>query len=1696
MIEQCVHSRSDMEVYKTNGQFLPMGLVHVAESPGFAQLSEMMDTMAGKYPSKMVDARGKQPHILYKFVMNNADGEDFQVLQQATYIQEGKERGYCMWHQYAICGDDSIKRFLLYPLDWMTLYYQSKVRDWRDYYLNSLSTLQPRVPFKLMPLSQLLPKFGMTPKAFEVLLCSLIQATQTPDAYVVVAFDDRILAEHEWLIRQLLVYIFMMLPVSLRRAIGFETWLTRRMNPQKYKLFFTSYRFVRVDHVRNLIGVCVSPNDQEQLLDISDGLLFLGSRLVGCSTDKTPGAGSNFVKFIDPWIGRICQDDKCFEELRRLNRDYWLAFDQTSLGHQQLGLNDFQSLNDYQSICEESFEFKWETFSAFARNFLAQMDDYGDIALEKLLRTISKDQVSQSRIAIDALQDVLCQNREAQRTRKAIAELLRDYYQKYPICMQRVNEILLMVQENLLTIDDEAWKLALDQFTESGWDAQQKRMRLALGHTQERESSVVSLQVQAMARQAALLGMPQNFAWNEKADTVLAMILCSEQNENLLHAFVKNVSLNIMEACCRLSKADMPLRSLLWDKLVAALEDEPVNVAHIHALTLAPADEPQRTISILKALSYLNGALFQPELQSLLMDAALLNGEASKGVVACMLSHSDLSQPSMLKLLLPELHRAKLHRDALLNYLNAWVKQDDLGEVQLVDMQELIETCSDAEVRAAICAVLQKYWNLHLRNAESIDFRELATVGNLRLFLGGDWLSAELEVAFRKCRLENMADLLSMEEAGERLSSAETAAQCIAKVLSARPWGLDHVLDIARRFLLRGHDAFAVQLISGANLTESEDEMLLGKLCTECLRSANRVRSWEDALVERLNRVVDHIHPSLEIFCTLVKLVQDGRLDFDENTLIRLMQRTALNIVVLEDELERLNWLMNVQLPQLATCAQIHGEKLAATSGANMSAIQNWYIRADRTDPHMQRILGALLSGIPIEETVTRQNQLLRIFRLGVPEACDLQLERILAAGDCITDFEAFNTALDGRSTALYCAVIRAIYPADAEICRKGIAFMDALCAFNEELLPVALEKAKVLAPKLDFDGALFITRKANNEDIRKLSKAQLLKLLTEDGVLFSIHSDDELYQAFRCMLEWFAVEDKKLRRIAGTRLLDILRGERVEDGQTLIDYMNADLDTLDEELNLAKPLKLAMSRCLCNTNTLLKLPENALAEYEHYEKHNSEKNELLSSWLKACVRSRCFEDVAFFNDLSPALNRLLRKEEYRTVAESCFIGHIMPRMLRSVRERRNSMELISLDRLVSFGKPIADEDTRLFVMAHCMRLLNNEQAVVSLADSLVQRIKAVAVIDDKRMGSTMIEVTKWFFALMGEYSESERVYTALTLRCKYAFSASRSSYSRAVVYVALELAQNHVWNTPEAAQTMNAMLRECMQNTMDNRIQEDRYFLNLQWLDAHLEGTGVFREGIIEYLKLLIDRMADCIVQDTFLNSPPRNVPWLHVDAKNPPTTLLSQFLNAGWENREILEYGFQAICRAYANLLSKQETSRRLRCLDPMQVDADNPLFENPPDEETLLAFMILQLLNRKRKDPESTRRRLADCYGANAVEQNWRKAVNCACQLAQIWLYNQNQSPILANPGLDVTRTYDRHAYICVCAQQPVGVRMAARFAAKYRKRGVVEAVLHYSEIDGYEAFAMQQMADLERILGKSLLGAFMEKHTERK
>lgn len=1691
MIEQCVHSRLDKEVYKTNGQILPMGHAHVAESSGFTQLSEIMDTMAGKYPSKMVDARGKQPHILYKFVMNNTDGEDFQVLQQATYIQEGKERGYCMWHQYAICGDDSIKRFLLYPLDWMTLYYQSKVRDWRDYYLNSLPTLQSQVPFKLIPLSQLLPKFGMTPKAFEVLLCSLIQATQSPNAYVVVAFDDRILAEHEWLIRQLLVYIFMMLPVSMRRAIGFETWLTRRMNPQKYKLFFTSYRFVRVDQVRNTIGVCMNPNDQEQLLDISDGLLFLGSRLIGCSTDNTPGAGSSFVKFIDPWIGRICQDDKCFEELRRLNRDYWLAFDQTSLGRQQLGLNDFKSLNDYQSICEESFEFKWETFADFARNFLAQMDAHGDIALEKLLRTISKDQVSQSQTAIDALQDVLCQNREAQRTRKAIAELLRNYYQKYPICMQRVDEILLMVQENLLTIDDEAWKLALEQFTDSGWDAQQKRMRLALGHTQEREASAISPKVQAIARQATLLGMPQNFVWNEEANAVLAMILCSEQNENLLHAFVKNASLNIAEVCSRLSEADMPLRSLLWDKLAAILKDEPVNVTHIHSLALAPADEPQRTTSILKALSYLNGALFEPELQSLLMDATLLNGEACKGVVACILNHGNLSRQSTLELLLPELHRAELHRDALLSYLKTWSDQDDLDDVQSLDMQRLIEACNDAEVRAAICAVLQKYWNLHLENSESIDFRELVTVGNLRLSLGGDWLSAELEVAFRKCRLENMADLLSMEEVGERLSSAETAVQCIAKVLSVRPWGLDNVLDIARRFLLRGHDAFAVQLISNANLTESEDEMLLGKLCTECMRSTNRVRSWEYALVERLNRVVDHIHPSLEIFCTLVKLVQDGRLDFDENTLIRLMQRTALNTVVLEDELERLNWLMNVHLPQLAVYAQTYGEKLAATSGANMSVIQNWYVRADRTDPHMQRILGALLSGIPIEETVTRQNQLLRIFGLGMPEACDPQLERILAVGDCITDFEAFNTALDGRSTTLCRAVIRAICPADAQICRNGMVFMDALCALNEELLPAALEKAKVLVSKLDFDGTLFIARKANNEDMRKLSKTQLLKLLTGDGDLFSIHSDDELYQAFRCMLEWFADENKKLLRIAGVRLLEMLRGEKVEDGQTLIDYMNADLETLDEELKLTKPLKLVMSRCLCNTNTLLKLPENALAEYEHYERHNSEKNELLSSWLKACIRSRCFEDVTFFNDLAPALNCLLRIEGYRDVAESCFISHIMPRLLRSVQGRRNGMELISLDRLVSFGKPVADEDMRLFVMAHCMRLLNNEQAVVSLADSLIQHIKAMAVIDDKRMGSTMIEVTKWFFALMGEYSESERVYTALTLRCKHAFSVSRSSYSRAVVYVAFELAQNHVWNTPKAAQTMNAMLRECMQNTMDNRIQEDRYFLNLQWLDAHLKGTGVFRNGIMEYLKLLIDRMADCIVQDTFLNFPPRNVPWF--DSKNPPTTLLTQFLNAGWENGEILEYGFQAICRAYVNLLSKQETSRRLRWLDPMQVDTDNPLFENPPNEETLLAFMTLQLLNRKRKDPESTRRRLADCYGVNAVEQNWRKAVNCACQLAQIWLYNQNQSPILANPGLDVTCTYDRHAYICVCAQQPVGVRMAARFAAKYRKRGVVEAILHYSEIDGYEAFAMQQMADLERILGKPLLGAFMEKHT---
>lgn len=1707
MIEQCVHSRLDKEVYKTNGQILPIGHVHVAESPGFSQLSEMMDIMAGKYPSKMVDARGKQPHILYKFAMNNTDGKDFQVLQQATYIQEGRERDYCMWHQYAICGDDSIKRFLLYPLDWMTLYYQSKVRDWRDYYLNSLPKLQQQVPFKLMTLSKLLPKFGMTPKAFEVLLCSLVQATQSPNAYVVVAFDDRISAEHEWLIRQLLVYIFMMLPVCLRRAIGFETWLTRRMNPQKYKLYFTSYRFVRVDRVRNSIGVFVSPNDQAQLLDISDGLLFLGSRLFGCSTDKAPGSGSNFVKFIDPWIERICQDDKCFEELRRLNQDYWLAFDQTPAGQQQIGLNDFQLLNDYQSICEESFDFKWETFSTFARNFLAQMDACGDIALEKLLRTISKDQVFQSQTAVDVLQEVLCQNREAPRTQKAIAELLRDYYQKHPIHMARVDEILLMVQENLLTIDDEAWKLALDQFTESGWDAQQKRMRLALGHTQEREASVVSLRVQAMARQTVLLDMPQNFTWDEKADSVLAMILCSEQNEKLLHAFVRNASLNIIETCRRLSEADKQLRNLLWDKLIVGLEDEPVNVAHIHALATAPADEPQRTTSILKALSYLNGALSQPELQSLLTDAALLNGKACKGVVACMLNHGSLSRQHMLELLLPELRRAELHRDALLNYLNDWLKQDDLGEVNSVVMQKLFETCSDADVRAAICAILQRYWNLKLENAESVSFLVLAIVGNLRLCLGSDWLSVELELAFRKCKLESMTDLRSMEAEGERLSSIKTATQCIAKVLSARPWGLDNVLEIARYFLSRGYNASAAQLISNASLTEDDDERLPEKLYIECQSNTNRDRDWEHALAERLNRVVKSIHPSLEVFCNLTELVQDGRLELEENTLIRLLQRITLNGAVLEDELKRLNRLMNIQLPQLAAYAQTYGEKLAATSGAKLDVIQNWYIRADRTDPHMKRILGALLSGISIEEPIARQNQVLSILRLGVPEACDPQLERILAAGDCITDFKVFSEVLDGRSTALYCAVIRAIRPADAKTCRDGMIFMDTLCASNEELLPAVLEKAKVLALKLDFDGALRIIREVNNKDIRNLSKAQLLKLLSEDGDLFSDHSDDELYQeVFRNMWGWFVNEEKKLY-LAGNRLLEMLRGERVTDGQTLIDYMKADLDTVDKELNLAEPLKQAMSRCLCNTNTKLEVPEDALAEYEYYRRHNSEENELLSSWLKACVRSCCFENDTFFNDLSSELNCLLRKEGYHTVAESCFVGHILPRMQRSVQERRNSRNSSKewIGRLESFGRSIADEDTRLFVLAHCMHLLNDEQAVTSLAESLIRRIKNAT--DNKTKGIRLFEATKWFFALMGEYPEDERMYIKLMNQCKNAFISSNSSYSKAVMHVASRLALIPAWNTTETAQKMNAI------NTMDNlpEDEKDRYFLTLEKLDANLEETGVFREGIIEYLKPLIDHMADCIVQDTFLkSSPPQNVPWLRIDAENPPTTLLTQFQNAGWKNREILEHGFQAICRAYAKLLSKyarrlsnRQISGRSCQPDPIQVDTDNPLFENPSDEETLLAFMILQLLNRKDKDPESIHRRLAERYGVNAVEQNWQKAVDRARLLAQIWLYNQNQSRLSANPDPDIFRTYDRHAYICVCAKSSDGVKMAARFATAYHKRGVVEAIphyveaiQHYSEIKGYEDFARNQLADSKSILGESLYRAFMEKHTEHK
>lgn len=572
MIEQCIHGRTDVDIKKTNGEVIPVGHAHMAASEGFKLFSSSMDAMVGGYPSKQPDAQGRFPRILSKYTLKNTSGGDLQVLQHAARMALGNARPYCMWHQYAAVGTDCQSEFLKYPIIWMAQQYQSRETDWRDFYLHSAPKLEPKINFPMVPFHQLLPCFGMTPESFKTLLACLFEAVSSNSSYVIVLFDDRILADYELRIRQLLVYIYMLLPISMRRQVGFETWMSGRMSSDLCKLYFMSGRYARLEHGRCYIML-------DSMLDVTENYMLLGQKLFHQPEGEPDSMRSRFMEFIDPWIRAICDPKRCFGELQRLNTQYWTIFEGTPQGAAALNAQDFDGLISYQQLVEGRYSVNWDEFVPFAERLLSSMGAAGDEALAAFLAKIDPRDIADSDQAGHALQTLLKTTNVTQKpllVHKQAAKLLTAYYEVHAISLSEIDQALFMVQESLIEIHEDAWQLALDQYQGVGWPETCSRLKLAIGSL-ESGPCLVSPQIREAALTAACSTIPSDFAWDEAADGALTLSGRLTDPVRFLKPFIERASLTCLDVCGRIATAeDEKTLPLFQQKLLDQLTREPV----------------------------------------------------------------------------------------------------------------------------------------------------------------------------------------------------------------------------------------------------------------------------------------------------------------------------------------------------------------------------------------------------------------------------------------------------------------------------------------------------------------------------------------------------------------------------------------------------------------------------------------------------------------------------------------------------------------------------------------------------------------------------------------------------------------------------------------------------------------------------------------------------------------------------------------------------------------------------------------------------------------------------------------------------------------------------------------------------------------------------------------------------------------
>ena len=385
MIEQCVHGRARSSFKAADGREVPVGHGHLAESAGFGvSIGSGLDFMVGDYPAKMRDAHGLWPTVLIKYQAEVAGRLGLQVLQSEARVERGSERPYNLVHQIVADGADG-SAFVRYPQLWMMQPYQIREVPWERLTLKALRALEPAAPLEMRSLSEVLAFFGMDVQAFELLLTSLYEDVKSPDVFTVVSVDDA-KQRYDHYVRLLLVYIYMFLPFSMRKLVGFESWMTGRTSSDICEIFFASNRSLRVGE-----GRCLVDLGERTSVDATPGFVVHACQVAHrgelLNAQDAERMGGAYLELVRPLIRRALDPAACVDVMNEVNARFEI-FDNTPLGSSSSHAGDLAGLSGlFEMRNEGTVRAPWAEIPSLAQAMHEQMGHAGEAVFIRAFET-------------------------------------------------------------------------------------------------------------------------------------------------------------------------------------------------------------------------------------------------------------------------------------------------------------------------------------------------------------------------------------------------------------------------------------------------------------------------------------------------------------------------------------------------------------------------------------------------------------------------------------------------------------------------------------------------------------------------------------------------------------------------------------------------------------------------------------------------------------------------------------------------------------------------------------------------------------------------------------------------------------------------------------------------------------------------------------------------------------------------------------------------------------------------------------------------------------------------------------------------------------------------------------------------------------------------------------------------------------